>query len=59
MSSANPAGSLQWAEAERQQGRFSGWGGGSGLLSTMLVKMSGFSLEHGFWPAGGRVYIGS
>ncbi|MDZ4764511.1 MAG: AAA family ATPase, partial [Chloroflexota bacterium] len=24
-------------------------GGGSGLLSTLLIEMSGFSLEHGFW----------
>jgi len=24
-------------------------GGGSGLLSTLLIEMSGFSLEHGWW----------
>ncbi len=26
-----------------------GMGGGSGLLSTLLIEMSGFSLEHGWW----------
>jgi cell division protease FtsH len=28
---------------------FGGMGGGSGLLSTLLIEMSGFSLEHGWW----------
>jgi ATP-dependent Zn protease len=28
---------------------FGGMGAGSGLLSTLLIEMSGFSLEHGFW----------
>ena len=30
-------------------GGFGGMGGGSGLLSVLLIEMSGFSLEHGFW----------
>ena len=33
-----------------QRGFFGGGGGGMGLLSTMLIEMSGFSLEHG-WRA--------
>lgn len=28
---------------------FMGMGAGTGLLSTLLVEMDGFSLEHGFW----------
>ncbi len=28
---------------------FGGMGGGSGMLSTLLIEMSGFSLEHGYW----------
>jgi cell division protease FtsH len=30
-------------------GGFGGMGGGSGLLSVLLIEMSGFSLEHGWW----------
>ncbi len=28
---------------------FGGMGAGTGLLSTLLIEMSGFSLEHGWW----------
>ncbi len=39
------------------QGGFGGFGGGSmGLLSTMLIEMSGFSLEHG-WRARLRTWF--
>jgi cell division protease FtsH len=30
-------------------GGMGGMGGGSGLLSVLLIEMSGFSLEHGWW----------
>ncbi len=39
-----------------QRGFFGGGGGGMGLLSTMLIEMSGFSLEHG-WRARMRTWF--
>ncbi|MCC6805096.1 MAG: AAA family ATPase [Anaerolineae bacterium] len=39
-----------------QRGMFGGGGGDMGLLSTMLIEMSGFSLEHG-WRARLRTWF--
>ncbi len=49
-------------ESERMSWRnrlpimFGGFGANSGLLSTLLIEMSGFSLEHGWWARKKRAF---
>ncbi len=43
------AGQEKSVELDRLPIMFGGMGGDMGLMSTLLIEMSGFSLEHGWW----------